>query len=180
MNGARWWFGWLQGTSAPEGRRAFDLSSGALFPYLHGSEVRLCPSPVWNSPRFKRKGTNVVFSYGYNRYLSPPKLNRLAGINRVTQPTGTVLFADAAQVNTFQSPASPVHPMFEEFYYLDLETNYSDFNNQPNGQFRHSHKANVVFCDGHAGMESMVPGSLDKRLPDLFIGQLRPEILKIH
>jgi hypothetical protein len=28
-------------------------------------------------------------------------------------------------------------------------------------------------------METMVPGSLDKRLPNQFIGQLRPEILKL-
>ena len=69
--------------------------------------------------------------------------------------------------------------MFEEWYYLDLETNYSNFNNQPNGHFRHSQRANVAFCDGHVGMETMVPDSLDKRLPNQFIGQLRPEILKL-
>ena len=129
-----------------EGHRAFDLSFGVLFPYLHGSDVRLCPSPVWISPQFKLKGTNVIFSYGYNKYLSPPKTNALANINRVSKPTETVLFADAAQVNIFQSPASPTHPMFEEFYYLDLETNYSNFNNHPNGHFRHSQKANVIFA----------------------------------
>jgi prepilin-type processing-associated H-X9-DG protein/prepilin-type N-terminal cleavage/methylation domain-containing protein len=179
MNGALWWFGWLQGTSVPEDQRAFDLSKGVLFAYLAGSDVRLCPSPAWNSPQFKLKGTSVIFSYGYNRYLSPPNANQLASISRVSKPTETVLFADAAQVNTFQGAASPSHPMFEEFYYLDLETNYSNFNNQPNGHFRHSQKANVIFADGHVALEKAVAGSFDKRLPNQFIGQLCPEILTL-
>lgn len=69
--------------------------------------------------------------------------------------------------------------MFEEWYYLDLETNYLNANNQPNGHFRHSQKANVTFADGHVDLEKPVPGSIDKRLAGQFIGQLRPEILKL-
>jgi prepilin-type processing-associated H-X9-DG protein len=175
MSGDLWWFGWLADGS--EGQRAFDLSGGVLFPYLNGSDVRLCPSPAWNSPQFKLKGTNVIFSYGYNKYLSPAKTNELANINRVSKPTETALFADSAQVNTFQPPASASNPMFEEWYYLDLETNYSNPNNTPNCQFRHSQKANVTFADGHVALENPVAGSFDKRLPNQFIGQLRPEIL---
>jgi prepilin-type N-terminal cleavage/methylation domain-containing protein/prepilin-type processing-associated H-X9-DG protein len=179
MNGARWWFGWLQGTSVPEGQRAFDLSEGVLFPYLSGSDVRLCPSPVWAAPQFKPKGRDVIFSYGCNRYLSPTKAAGLANLNRISRPADTVVFADAAQVNTFQPPASPTHPKFEEFYYLDLQTNYVNFNNQPNGHFRHTQKANAAFVDGHVELQEPVPGSFDKRLPGEFIGQLRPEILKV-
>ena len=99
--------------------------------------------------------------------------------NKVSRPADTALFADAAQVNIFQDPASPTHPMFEEFYYLDLETNYSNPNNRPNGHFRHSQKANVTFADGHVAMEKPVAGSFDQLLPNQFIGQLRPEILKL-
>jgi type II secretory pathway pseudopilin PulG len=178
--GQQWWFGWLQqGASIPEGQRAFDLSTGVLYPYLHGSDVRLCPSPVWNSPQFKPKGTNVIFSYGCNEYLFAGPSQNSVNANKISRPADTALFADAAQVNTFQAPASSTHPMFEEWYYLDLETNYANFNNQPNGHFRHSQKANVIFADDHVGMESMIPGSVDKRLPNQFIGQLRPEILKL-
>jgi len=180
--GQQWWFGWLQGSAVPEGQRAFDLSTGALFPYLHGSDVRLCPSPVWNSPQFKTKGTNVVFSYGCNAYLCAQytvQNQTPVNANKILRPAQTALFADAAQVNTFQAPASATHPMFEEFYYEDLETNYSNANNQPNGHFRHSQRANVVFCDGHVGLEKPVAGSFDKRLPNQFIGQLRPEILTL-
>jgi prepilin-type N-terminal cleavage/methylation domain-containing protein/prepilin-type processing-associated H-X9-DG protein len=180
-SGQQWWFGWL--ASGAEGQRAFDLSTGVLFPYLHASDVRLCPSPVWNSPKFKLKGTNVVFSYGCNWYLfatqngaqskSPVKANK------VSQPADIVLFADAAQVNTIQPPASASNPMFEEFYYLDLQTNYAKPNNQPNGHFRHAQMANVTFADGHVAWEKAVAGSFDKRIPAQSIGQLRPEILVV-
>ena len=175
--GQQWWFGWL--ASGAEGQRAFDLSTGVLFPYLHGSDVRLCPSPAWNSPQFKLKGTNVIFSYGGNAFLFPAQNRPAVNANKISRPADTALFADAAQVNTFQAPASLANPMFEEWYYLDLQTNYANANNQPNGHFRHAQKANVTFADGHVELEKPVAGSCDKRLPSQFIGQLRPEILAV-
>jgi len=177
-SGQRWWFGWL--ATGAEGQRAFDLSPGALFPYLHGNDVRLCPSPAWSSPQFKRKGTNVIFSYGCNAYLCAAQNQNPVNANRISRPADTALFADAAQVNNFQAPASASHPMFEEFYYVDLETNYANLNNQPNGHFRHAQKANVTFADGHVGLEKPVTGSIDKRLPNQFIAQLRPEIIAVQ
>jgi prepilin-type processing-associated H-X9-DG protein/prepilin-type N-terminal cleavage/methylation domain-containing protein len=175
--GQRWWFGWL--AAGAEGQRAFDLSAGVLFPYLHGSDVRLCPSPAWSSPQFKPKGTNVIFSYGCNGYLCAAQNQDPVSANRISRPANIALFADAAQVNIFQAPASPTHPMFEEFYYVDLETNYLNFNNQPNGHFRHAQRANATFADGHVALENPVAGSIDKRLPSQGIGQLRPEILAV-
>ncbi len=169
--GTLYWFGWIQGTSVPEGRRAFDLSPGALFPYLRGSNVRLCPSPVWNSPQFKLKGTNVIFSYGGNLALFVPATKPAVNFNRIHQPADTAWFADTAQVNTFQAPASTSHPMFEEFYYLHV--------NEATVHFRHSGKADVTFADGHVELEKPMPGSIDQRLPNQFIGQLRPEILTV-
>jgi prepilin-type N-terminal cleavage/methylation domain-containing protein/prepilin-type processing-associated H-X9-DG protein len=176
-SGNLWWFGWLANNGG-EGRRAFDLSCGVLFPYLNGSNVRLCPSPVWNSPYFQLKGTNVIFSFGYNECLSPPKAGRFANISRVSKPAETILFADSAIVDTFQN-ASPSNPKFEECYYLELVTNYSNLDNVENGHFRHSKQANVIFCDGHVGSEKMAPGSLDQTLPSLNIAQFRPDILTV-
>ncbi|HTB82327.1 MAG TPA: cysteine-rich CWC family protein [Candidatus Sulfotelmatobacter sp.] len=177
--GQQWWFGWL--AAGAEGQRGFDLSTGVLFQYLHGSDVRLCPSPVWSSPQFKLKGTNVIFSYGCNAYLFAAQnaAQSLVPVNArvLSHPSDTAFFADAAQVNNFQPPASASNPMFEEFYYLDLETNYANPNNTPNGHFRHAQKANVTFADGHVALETPVAGSTDKRLPQVCIGQLRPEIL---
>jgi len=177
--GQTYWFGWLG--PGPEEQRPYDLSLGALYPYLNGSDVRLCPALSSKMAQVKLKATNsVVFSYGCNRYLAPLNTNLpVVNVSKIRRPTETALFADAAEINDFLPPASKLNPMLEEFYYVDLETNYSSANNYPNGHFRHSQKANVAFADGHAGLEKMMPGSTDKRLPNQFVGQLRPEILLI-
>jgi prepilin-type N-terminal cleavage/methylation domain-containing protein/prepilin-type processing-associated H-X9-DG protein len=173
--GAIYWLGWI--SPGPEEQRSFDLSRGALYPYLNGSDVRLCPTMGNALAQFKLKATNMVFNYGYNLHLSAPPGGTPTNAFKLRQPAQTALFADAAQINNFEAPASPSNPMLEEFYYLDLETNYSSSRNYPNGHFRHDRKANVVFCDGHVGMEAFVPGSIDRRLPAQWVGQLRPEIL---
>ena len=172
-NGQVYWFGWL-GNGA-EGQRPLDLSAGVLYPYLQGSKVRLCPSLNYALAQFKLKANQAVYGYGYNLSLSA------AGVNayRLKRPTETTLFADAAQVNDFQPPASVSNPMLEEWYYVSSATNYGAASYYPNGHFRHSQKAEVVFCDGHIALETMVPGSLDRRLPSQSVGCLRAEILAL-
>jgi prepilin-type N-terminal cleavage/methylation domain-containing protein/prepilin-type processing-associated H-X9-DG protein len=170
--GVLFWFGWIN-TTLPEGQRPFDLSAGALYPYLTGGDARLCPAPVWSSPQFKMKGSNVVFSYGCNSYVFGGPGQTVLKASKIPRPTETALFADSAQVNDFQAPASRANPMFEEWYYVDGSTVY------PNGHFRHAQKANVTFADGHVGMEKSVSGSVDQRLPNLCIGRLRPEVLLV-
>jgi prepilin-type N-terminal cleavage/methylation domain-containing protein/prepilin-type processing-associated H-X9-DG protein len=177
--GTLYWFGWLHNDNLPEGQRPFDLSQGVLFPYLNGSDVRLCPALYTMAAQFKLKGDDVIFSYGYNYYLSAPSGQPPVSMNKIQNPTGLALFADAAQVNDFQNPASPDNPMVEEWYYLDDETKQPVSNYQPNGHFRHAQRANVAFCDGHVDLEKPVAGSIDQRLPNQFIGQLRPEILTL-
>jgi len=174
-NGVLYWFGWIANGS--EGQRPFNLSTGALFPYFDGSDVRLCPSPVWSLPQFELKGTNVIFSYGCNSFVFAGPGHTALNAFKLLHPSGTAIFSDAAEVNNFQAPASILNPKFEEWYYVDLETNYASANNYPNGHFRHSQRANICFADGHVGLETMVAGSLDPRLPFIGIGQLRPEIL---
>jgi prepilin-type processing-associated H-X9-DG protein/prepilin-type N-terminal cleavage/methylation domain-containing protein len=176
-DGILYWFGWLQ--NGAEGERAFDLSQGVLFAYLGGSDVRLCPSLGYALAQFKLKADGVVFSYGCNKFLFVPTNQPVVNVNKISRLADIAMFADASQVNNFQSPASASNPMLEEWYYLDLETNYSSPNNYPNGHFRHSKKANVTFADGHVGLETMVPGSFDRHLPNQNVGQLRPEILTL-
>jgi prepilin-type N-terminal cleavage/methylation domain-containing protein/prepilin-type processing-associated H-X9-DG protein len=171
-SGQLFWFGWIN-TMLPEGQRPFDLSLGALYPYLTGSDVRLCPTPVWTSPQFKRKGTNVVFSYGCNSYVFGGPGQTVVKAEKISRPTETALFADTAQVNDFQAPASKTNPMFEEWYYVDQSSIY------PNAHFRHARKANVTFADGHVGTEKPVEGSVDQKLPAQGIGRLRAEILVV-
>jgi prepilin-type N-terminal cleavage/methylation domain-containing protein/prepilin-type processing-associated H-X9-DG protein len=172
--GKTWWFGWL--AAGQDGQRAFDLSAGALFRYLYGNDVRLCPvlNPAAN-PQFQPKGTNTIFSYGCNRYVFVAPSQLPVNASRLVRPTETALFADAASVDNFLQAKAEL----KEWYYLDMETNYASPNNYPNGHFRHAQKANVTFADGHVGIESMVPGSCDRHLPDQNVGQLRPEILTL-
>lgn len=171
-----WWFGWLQSEAGVgEGKRAFDPTQGVLYPYIKDSAVRLCPALDYASPQFKLKATTVVFSYGYNRYLSPnSQLQPAFKTSRILRPTETALLADAAQVNTFQFPASPENPMIEEFYYLSTNSN------EATTHFRHTQRASVLFCDGHVGSERMQPGSLDLNLPAQFVGRLRPELMALQ
>jgi prepilin-type N-terminal cleavage/methylation domain-containing protein/prepilin-type processing-associated H-X9-DG protein len=172
--GKNWWFGWL--ATGADGQRAFDLSAGALFPYLHGNEVRLCPLLTSDTnPQFKPKGTNTIFSYGCNKFVFAAPSQPAVNTSRLHHPTETALFADAASVDNFLQ----AEVQLKEWYYLDLQTNYASPNNYPNAHFRHAQKANVTFADGHVGMEEMVSGSLDKHLPNQNVGQLRGEILLV-
>ena len=162
--GTAYWFGWL-GQGA-EGSRAFDPTTSPLYTYLHAM-VSICPAFNYSSAQFKLKAAGPTCDYGVNKYISNPPIN----LRRLQRPATLALMADSAQVNTFETPASPKNPMFEEWYYIDTETN------QPNGQFRHQLRANTAFLDGHLGAEQMVPGSLDTRLPTQQIALLRPVIL---
>jgi prepilin-type N-terminal cleavage/methylation domain-containing protein/prepilin-type processing-associated H-X9-DG protein len=173
------WCGWLDGTK-PEGQRPYDFSYGKLFTYVNASDVRLCPSLNSSRVQLKLKATNIIFSsYGYNGVALSPTNSMLPpiNINQVKQLTETALFADAAQINDFQAPASHSNPMLEEWYYLDNPTNYPSSSYYPHGHFRHGSKANVAFCDAHVGMERFLPGSIDPKLPNQLVGRFRPEIL---
>jgi prepilin-type N-terminal cleavage/methylation domain-containing protein/prepilin-type processing-associated H-X9-DG protein len=169
--GQLYWFGWL-GPGA-EGQRQFDATPGALYPYLQGRGVELCPSLNYSMAQFKLKAAGAAYGYGYNLYLSAALAEAPLSTAKITRPAETTLFADAAQINTFQPPASPSNPMLEEFYYVDNTPN------PPNGHFRHSQKANVAFCDSHVALEKFLPGSLDLKMPSQFVARLRPEILTV-
>jgi prepilin-type N-terminal cleavage/methylation domain-containing protein/prepilin-type processing-associated H-X9-DG protein len=170
--GMLYWFGWLG--PGPEGQRPFDVSSGVLFSYLGRGKVRLCPSLNYALAQFKLKADGAACGYGYNLYLSATAGKPPLSIDELHRPANTGLFADAAQVNDFQAPASKNHPLLEEWYYVDAETNY------PNGHFRHTQKASVAYCDGHVDAEEPVPGSIDPRLPTQCVGRLRTEILVLR
>ena len=141
--GSLFWFGWLQDASAGEGNRAFDVTTGALYPYLKGCGVETCPSLNDALANFKLKATGKTYGYGVNLLLAPNGSQPPVNMARVKRTSITALFADAAQVNTFQGDASPENPLLEEFYYVS--TNPSE----ATAHFRHAQRANVVFCDGH-------------------------------
>ena len=162
-----WYFG-LESPYNPggaPGARHIDLTKAKLYPYLqavHGAEV--CPSYNYYSPLWRKKFDQITDGYGLNQLLFGKSLTDLT--NSLAQ---VVCFADAADVNTIQPPASSAHPMLEEFYYVH------PYNNQiPTTHFRHNGRANVLFCDGHVDSMAMAPGTLDTRLPQEKIGRLNP------
>ncbi|HKQ37263.1 MAG TPA: prepilin-type N-terminal cleavage/methylation domain-containing protein [Verrucomicrobiae bacterium] len=165
-NGDVFWFGWLE--RGAEGDRAFDESQGALYRYLDVRGLAICPALEYISPRFKLKATGAAYGYGINRNLTAPTLTHIV---RMIKPADTVLFADAAQVNTFQPPASAANPLLEEFYYVhELERT---------AHFRHRQTATVIFGDGHVDRERAVPDSYDLNMPEQRVGRLRPECLAL-
>jgi prepilin-type N-terminal cleavage/methylation domain-containing protein/prepilin-type processing-associated H-X9-DG protein len=168
-NGTYYWFG-LLGQGAEE-TRSFDPTTSPLYPWL-GTGVDFCPAFAYSSSQFKLKASVPTCDYGYNSsiYSTPLNLRKLAA------PANLAFLADSAQVNTFEPPASPRNPMFEEWYYIDNEVGQPS--PQPNTQFRHQQRANVVFVDGHFAAEQMAAGSADPRLPAQFIGSLPAAILQ--
>ncbi|MFO1512505.1 MAG: prepilin-type N-terminal cleavage/methylation domain-containing protein [Verrucomicrobiota bacterium] len=167
--GKNWWFGWLG--NGVEGSRPYDLSTGVLFPYRQQRRALYVPPLNPTMARFKLKATNVVFSYGCNYHLFVPPNQPPMTAADVPRPVETAAFADAAQVNTFQPPASKTNPMLEEFYYVSTNRN------EATAHFRHAQRASVVFCDGHVAVERMEAGSLDQNLPAQLVGRLRVEIV---
>jgi len=167
-----YWFGWLE--RGGEGRRAFDSAQGALHPYLTSRGISTCPSLNYAMSQFKLKAVGAAYGYGYNLQLSSPLSAPPFQILKIPRPSQSALMADAAQINDFQAPASRDHPMLEEFYYIS--TNH----NEATVHFRHSKKANVLFCDNHVNMEKPDPGSLDARLPDQMVGRLPNSVLQTN
>ena len=164
-DGQIYWFGWLQ--SGSEGHRRLDPSQGALWPYLQSQGIKLCPSFHYQHPKYKPKSTSASWGYGYNLHLSPNSASTPTSISQIRRPTEITLFADAAQINDFQPPASFANPLVEEFYYVsDGGPAYA------NGHFRHRRKANAVFVDGHTAALAPAPKSQDLRLPEMFLARL--------
>jgi prepilin-type N-terminal cleavage/methylation domain-containing protein/prepilin-type processing-associated H-X9-DG protein len=170
-NGTVYWFGWIE--SGAEGERAFDATQGVLWPYLQGKGVEFCAALNRHAANFKLKAHGATYGYGYNLSLSAAPANPAVAVSRVAAPSALAVFADAAQVNTFQSPASPEHPLLEEFYYVSANPA------EATAHFRHGRRANVAFCDGHVGQERIAPGSSDTRLPEELVGRLRSEVLEM-
>lgn len=166
-DGDLYWFGWLE--RGAEGERRFDRDQGALQRYLGGGGVELCPSLAYHLARFKLKAVGAAYGYGYNLHLSSPTTEPPLRMTTLRNPAKTVLLADAAQVNTFQPPASPDNPMLEEFYYVNTS--------ERTAHFRHLEQALGVFCDGHVNGSKNAADSWDDRLPEAHVGLLPRENL---
>jgi prepilin-type N-terminal cleavage/methylation domain-containing protein len=177
--GALWWFGFESAKSLgrPEGQRTIDMNNGPLGPYVPRN---IAPDPSFGfaGAPFKPKFKHGYIGIGYNVVL--------AGVNGwvpsggpplrywdLQSPEKTVVFATAAQVNTFQKPASPRKPMIEEFYGFD-----DDRAKIPSVHFRHNGHAMVAYATGSAGLVRMDESTKDRRAPEANVGRLPREFLR--
>jgi prepilin-type N-terminal cleavage/methylation domain-containing protein/prepilin-type processing-associated H-X9-DG protein len=165
--GDLYWFGWLE--RGPEGMREFDVTRSVLWPYLQSGGIELCPSFNYGYSRYKLKATGASYGYGYNIHLSSPADQPPVKVSSIRRPSTIALFADCAQINTFQPPATPANPLLEEFYYINRY--------EPTAHFRHLKQVNIAFMDGHVDAQRMEADALDDRLPKARVGRLTHKIL---
>lgn len=151
------WHGVRTSASQP-----FDPARGPLVAYLGRSGViKQCPSlrtPLGgasNDPRFFERGCG---GYGYNMtYLGscPGDWNYTRSVRRsdILHPESTVMFADAG----LAYPDGCIEYSFiEPPYWADASGVREDWGSPvPSVHFRHSGRANAVWCDGHVSSESM-------------------------
>lgn len=168
--GTLWYFGLEpKASSGGEGMRRLDKSRARLAPYFdHVGGIEVCPAFPYCQVRTKQKFEVASYGYGLNEYLiAGTPANRGSGIQRfseIQRPAETIVWGDAAQINTWQNPASPAKPMIEEWYYLSQSP-------PANFHFRHRGYCQVVMADGHA--RSFPPAWLDQRC-DGRIGFIEP------
>jgi len=175
--GAQWWYGFESSASLrmPEGERTCDYSQGPLGGYaITSGGIQTDPAFLQYSPRLKPKYKDGNYGYGYNTVLAADSNGNPRNAMTVASPSGMVVFATCAQVNTFQSPASAHNPMIEEFYMInDTETT---------AHFRHGTDALAAFLDGSVRplsmAEDMAPGSQDMRIPSANIGRFKTSYVR--
>jgi len=167
--GATWWFGFetASSMSSPEGQRNFDPTKGPLANYVPKG-FRPDPSFALGGKAFKPKYRNGYIGVGYNTLLGGGFMGSgvLKRQTALSDPSQVVVFFTAAQVNTFQRPASARNPMLEEFYGID--------DREVTAHFRHGGKAMVSFASGNAAFLPMDESTRDMRSPEANIGRFAP------
>lgn len=165
--GMLWYWGLELPGGGGEGNRPLDKSRARLAPYFsYGQTLSVCPAVSPGMRYLKPKFDLAGYGYAINRKM-------MAGMNdgvkfeTVSRPAETAVWADSMQINTFQAPASPTHPMLEEWYYLDNRAS-----TPATFHFRHNRLCNVAFADG--SIRTIKPfNKLDSRCDGL-VG--RPEM----
>jgi prepilin-type N-terminal cleavage/methylation domain-containing protein/prepilin-type processing-associated H-X9-DG protein len=169
-DGTQFWFGWesVASQSRPEGEREVDFSKGPLGPYIiTAGGVKSDPAFASYGTCLKPKFKNGNYGYGYNELLANDGVTgKPRNALQAQTPFNTTVFATSAQVNTFQRPASPKHPMIEEFYLINAR--------ETTVHFRHGGKALAAMLDGSVRELDMDPTTRDKRMPSADIGRFAP------
>lgn len=171
--GTLWYFG-LEKGSGSEGSRKIDMTKARLAPYFEQSGgIAVCPSLATRSRHFKQKFSMATYGYGLNIFmlLGTPQQKK-AGVStfeEVEDPSETITWADCAQINTWQPPASPGNPMLEEWYWLAPCIPGAPA--PPPFHFRHGGILNAAFADG--SVRTFLPDKTDPRCDGL-TGYIEP------
>ena len=167
--GTVWYFGREAGAGGAEGERELDREAGPLYPYIQQvGSIEVCPAFNYGNALYKAKFKGASWGYGYNWKLGGGWSGREPmNIAQLGRPSRVIVFGDCAQANDFQAPASADNPMLEEFYIIN-ET-YKTIH------FRHGHRANLLFADGHVDGMQMLDGHRDDRLESESLGRITPE-----
>lgn len=168
-SGPIWYFGRETGAGDAEGERDLDREAGPLYPYIQQvGSIEVCPAFNYGNAIYKAKFKGASWGYGYNWRLGGRWTGRNpVNVAQLSNQSRVIVFGDCAQANTFQAPASPDNPMLEEFYIID-ET-YKTIH------FRHNHRANLLFADGHVESMEMLEGTRDERLASESLGRITKE-----
>ena len=166
--GTMWYFGLERNSGGAEGKRELDRSAGPLHQYVvETGGIEICPGFDYGDALYKPKFKGASWAYGYNWHLgggwsgrNPLRVTQLSNRSQV------IVFADCAQANNFQAPASAEKPMLEEFYLVNEEFKTI--------HFRHNHAANFLYADGHVEAHKMLEGTKDERLKSEHLGRITP------
>ena len=141
-----WWGGYRRVGNMPW---PVERELGVIYGYLAGlDDVLTCPSAHHLPFQYWLKSHSS--HYGYNGCWLPMNLGR-DGLSAVSKPAQTVMFADCAGLGDGRVTVT-------QFVYT-----------RDGFHFRHSDRANVLWCDGHVSTET---GFL--RHPTLGLGGLPP------
>lgn len=157
------WYGTRPAAGVP-----FDSRTGPLSPYLGGSKaIRACPSMMkWNS----LTDGDAAFEagcggYGYN-YLGVGSRSYSIGYTEaacqlgmhpedINRPSTTIMFCDAAFAQYAGGQTRLIEYSFAEPNKFLSAAGAMYGQPSPSIHFRHRHRANIVWCDGHATSETL-------------------------
>ena len=133
-----WWGGWNHAG------QTYNSSQGLIQPYLKSDQVRSCPSfDATNATPYEGPT-----GYGYNVATLAPTdypapsyapIDRATSLAAIEDVSRTVVFADAAILNSAGAPAPATY----------LSAPALGGNSYPNFHGRHLETGNVLYCDGH-------------------------------
>jgi len=131
---------------APNGSTPYwNMTQGALFPYVKNSQIFICPSDSGPTNNWATCPEALTPSYMENCQIGMTYATPAISLASVVAPAGTIYMCDGGAYGTTAGLTTPIQPI--EGCWI-IQTTQWDVNwGGPNP--RHSDTANVGFVDGH-------------------------------